>query len=236
LIHRPDLAVKIDQLRIGWFVEGSTSRIQKPCKRLPLHGTLAEMFEKRLWASRRSKPEYRGASDIWLKDLQNGDEAAEDALLLTMLPNLRFLRIESRRDGLGNNTQELHDALSDPRPTSWIIEFGEGMLRERPVELQPQSQQPPQIFKTSEVLSLWSACDGTRSLQWYVNLLALPSLTSFYSRYFEEQWSFKHSLLKPDMGVTPLQHITLVHCKLGGLAIEEMLTECTTLRSLTLNS
>jgi hypothetical protein len=37
----------------------------------------------------------------WLEDFRNGEEPAEFALLLILLPRLRFLRLRSRRGNLG---------------------------------------------------------------------------------------------------------------------------------------
>jgi hypothetical protein len=172
----------------------------------------------------------------WLEDLRNGEEPAEVALLLTMLPRLRCLRVESRRGDLGMYAQELYDALQllDPSPISWTIESREGKLWKRPVKLQSQSQQPLQILTTLESLIIWSNCDGVRSLQRGVDLLSLPSLTSFNGRGLE-QWN-DVLRFKPGTTFASLQHLTLVHCKLSGSAIEDLLSECTRLRSLTLNS
>lgn len=236
LIERPDLAVMVEQLRINWVIESSAleGRIQKLYERLPFDGTLASAFMKtlrKLQGFERLSVQVRRS---WLKDLQEGEEKAEVALLLTILPNLRFLRIESRRGDLGQYVQDLNDALLDSRPTSWTIESGEGMLWKRPVALQPQSQQPPRILRALESLSVWSCCDGTGSLGRCVDVLSLPSLTSFNARGLE-QWH-RGFQLKPNISLTSLQHLTLVHCRLNGSAIEDLLTECTSLKSFTLNS
>jgi hypothetical protein len=132
LIRRPDLALMVKQLRIGWVVEDSVLpvKIGKLYERLPLSGTLANAFVNTLRSFQgleRMSVQIRRA---WLEDVRNGEEPAEVALLLTMLPRLRFLRVESRRDDLGMYAQELYDALRllDPRPTSWTIESREGKL------------------------------------------------------------------------------------------------------------
>jgi len=171
---------------------------------------------------------------LWLKELRDGDERAEVALLLIMLPNLRFLRIESKRGNLGKYVQELHDTLLDLRPTSWTVECGGGMLWKRPVKIQSQSQQRPQVLKALESLSVWSNCDSEGSLERCMNVILLPSLTSFYARGLV-QWH-KMLRLEPSISFSSLQDLKLVHCKLSGSAIQDILTECTELRSLTLNS
>lgn len=236
LIERPDLAVMVEQVRIGWVIENSAleGKIQKLYERLPLHGTLGSTFVNTLRVFQGFERMSLQTRKSWLEDLREGEEKAEVALLLIILPNLRFLRIESRRGDLGQYVQELHDALLDSRPTSWTIESGQGMLWKRPVNFQPQSQQPPQILRSLESLNVWSNCDGTGSLGRCANFLSLPSLTSFDARGLE-QWD-RGFQLRPNISLTSLQHLTLVHCRLSGSAIESLLTECTSLRSLTLNS
>ncbi|KAH0281977.1 hypothetical protein M436DRAFT_39764 [Aureobasidium namibiae CBS 147.97] len=238
LIERPDLAVMVEQLRIGWFVEDSAleGKIQKLYERLSLHGTLASTFVDTLRTFQGFERMSIETRRSWLKDLRSGEEQAEVALLLVILPSLRFLRIESRRGDLTKYVRELHDALVGPRPTSWTIVSGEGMLRKRRDSIQSQSQLPPQILKALESLNVWSNCHGEGSLERCVDLLSLPSLTSIDARGLEQWHKELWPWPKPNIDLTSLQNLTLVHCRLSGSAITDLLTKCTGLRSLTLNS
>ena len=160
LIERPDLAVMVEQLRIGWFVEDSAleGKIQKLYERLPLHGTLASTLVATLRKFQGFERTSLQTRKSWLKDLKEGEEKAEVALLLIILPRLCFLRIESRRGDLGQYVQELHGALLDSRPSSWTIISGEGMLRKRPVSIQSQSQLPPQSLESGVVVVIVIGC------------------------------------------------------------------------------
>ena len=108
------------------------------------------------------------------------------------------------------------------------------MLWKRPVKIQSQSQQPPQILKALESLSVWSTCDSEGSLGRCVSVISLPSLTSFDARGLEQRHDPLR--LRSSISFSSLQNLKLVHCKLSGSAIQGLLTECTKLRSLTLNS
>jgi hypothetical protein len=235
LIHRPDLAAMIKQLHVGWFVEDSSLpvHLRKLYDRLPLHDTLASTFvsalrifpgfERMCIQSRRS----------WLAALREGEEGAEVALLLILLPNLRFLHIESKTGDLGQYVQELHDILLGPGPTSWTIKSTGGMLVQHPVDVESQIQQPPQMLKALESLSVWSNSAGIRSLQGCTDLFSLPSLSLFEARGLDQ---FGALQLEPQISFTSLQHLTLTHCKLRGPAIQALLTRCTRLESLVLDS
>ncbi|KAI4738976.1 hypothetical protein E4T50_10554 [Aureobasidium sp. EXF-12298] len=210
LIHRPDLAVMIKQLHIGSFFETSSlpGHLQMMYERLPLQETLASTFVTALRTFRGFERLPLSTKRSWLEDLRNGEEGAEVALLLILLPNLRSLRIESEQGDLGRYAQELYDALRDPGPTYWTIKSAHATLQKTPVGLQSQLQKPPQILKALKSLSVWSDCDGLGSLQRCVDLLSLPSLTSFDARGLEQ----------------------------FGSALQALFTRCTGLRSLVINS
>lgn len=236
LIQRPDLAVMIKQLHVGSFFETSSlpGHLQMMYERLPLQETLASTFVTALQTFRGFERLPLSTRRSWLEDLRNGEEGAEVALLLILLPNLRSLRIESERGDLGRYAQELCDALRGPGPTYWTIESAHGTLQKTPVELQSQLHKPPQILKAVKSLSVWSDCYGLGSLQRCVDLLSLPSLTSFDARGLEQLYRVLH--LQPEISFSSLQHLTLEHCKLGGSALQALLTRCVSLRSLVINS
>lgn len=236
LIHRPDLAVSVERLRIGWYVEDSAldRTIQKIYRRLPLHGKFARTFVDALKKFPGFEQMSAKTRRLWLKELRDGEERAEVALLLIILPNLRFVRIESKRGNLGKYIQELRDALLDPGPKLWTVECGRGMLWKRPVKIQSQPQQRPQVLKALVSLSVWSNCDSGGSLGQCLNVLSLPSLTSFDARGLV-QW-YETLRLESSISFSSLQDLKLVHCKFSGAAIQDLLTECTKLRSLILNS
>jgi hypothetical protein len=235
LIHRPDLAAMIKQLHVGWFVEDSSLpvHLRKLYDRLPLHDTLASTFVSAL----RTFPGFGRmcveSRRSWLAALREGEEGAEVALLLILLPNIRFLHIESKTGDLGQFVQELHDILLGPGPTSWTIKSTGGMLVQHPVEVESQIQQPPQMLKALESLSVWSNGAGIRSLQSCTDLFSLPSLSLFEARGLDQ---FGALQLEPQISFTSLQHLTLTHCKLRGPAIQALLTRCTRLESLVLDS
>jgi hypothetical protein len=234
LIRRPDLAAVMKQLHVGWFVEDSSLPVhfRKLYDKLPLHDTLASTFVtalKRFPGFERMCVQSRRS---WLAALQDGEEGAEVALLLILLPNLRLLRIESKSADLGRYAQELYNILLSPGPTSWTIKSTGGMLLQHPVDIQVQ-QPPAQMLKALESLSVWSEGVGIGSLRRCVDLFSLPCLTSFDARGLDQ---FGVLRLQPQISFTTLQHLTLTHCRLRGPAIRDLLSRCTRLKSLVLSS
>lgn len=236
LINRPDLAVVVKQLRVGWFFEISSLpvRFQRLYERLPLDVTPASTFVNTLRRFQGFERLCHRTRKSWLTDLRTGEEGAEVGLLLILLPNLHSLRITSGRGGLGRYAEELYNTLSSPRPTSWTIKSADGMLWKHPVESISHMQQLPQIFGSLTSLHVWSIYGSRVSLQRCMDILTLSSLTSFEGRALEQISEL--TLMGPDLDFPSLQHLTLLHCRLSGSAIQALLMRCTKLKSFILNS
>ncbi|CAC9895765.1 unnamed protein product [Aureobasidium pullulans] len=103
LIERPDLAAAVVNLRIDRYndKENSYSRYRK-FEVLPLNPTLSGIFESAIevFISPSTEPPslldgHISTRDCWKGELRAGIEGAEVALLLAVLPNVKFLDLEA---------------------------------------------------------------------------------------------------------------------------------------------
>ncbi|KAH0359654.1 hypothetical protein KCU65_g9839, partial [Aureobasidium melanogenum] len=234
MIHRPDLAFMVEQLRVGSFNQTSSLPVhfQKLYERLPLSETIFKTLEKAL----RTFPGFERLPQwirrLWLQSLQDGEEEAEVALLLVLLPNLHSLHINSPYGDLGRFVEQLCDVANGPGPRSWTLKSAYGQLRKYPAEMQSRPQQLSQIFAALRSFSVWTTPGGTGSLQRCIKSLSLPLLTSFEANGLEAD----HKPLETTPNLASLQHLKLVHCKISGLNLEILLGRCTRLQSLEINS
>ncbi|THY87045.1 hypothetical protein D6C93_07688 [Aureobasidium pullulans] len=134
LIERPDLAAAVVNLRIDRYndKENSPSRYRK-VKVLPLDPTLSGMFESaiEILIGQLTEPqslldEQIPTRDCWEGELRAGVEGAEVALLLAILPNVKFLDLEvsgEPKPSLGFFVRGLCEAISEYR--AWAHEVME---------------------------------------------------------------------------------------------------------------
>ncbi|TIA08209.1 hypothetical protein D6C80_09353 [Aureobasidium pullulans] len=131
LIERPDLAAAVVNLRIGRYndKENSYSRYRN-VKVLPLNPTLSGIFESAIEVSIGPSTEppslldgHISTRDCWKGELRAGIEGAEVALLLAILPNVKFLDLEVSGEPtpfLGSFVRVLCEAISEYR--AWAHE------------------------------------------------------------------------------------------------------------------
>ncbi|KAK6002803.1 hypothetical protein QM012_001553 [Aureobasidium pullulans] len=148
VVQRPDLAAMVEQLRIGLC----SDHIALPRYLQPLYEKIppGEVISITLVDALRS---FKGFGRLhnrfrrfWEEALRDGDEGAEAALLLTLLPNLLSLRLESDTGDINIFVQELYNTILDARPKSWTLATDQGVLRKHPINLQLSLQQPPEIL------------------------------------------------------------------------------------------
>ncbi|TIA72777.1 hypothetical protein D6C76_06842 [Aureobasidium pullulans] len=131
LIERPDLAAAVVNLRIDRYndKENSYSRYRK-FEVLPLNPTLSGIFESAIevFISPSTEPPslldgHISTRDRWKGELRAGIEGAEVALLLAVLPNVKFLDLEvsgGPTPSLGSFVRVLCEAISGYR--AWAHE------------------------------------------------------------------------------------------------------------------
>ena len=144
LIERPDLAAAVVNLRIDRYndKENSPSRSRK-VKVLPLDPTLSGMFESaiEILIGQLTEPqslldEQITTRDFWEGELRAGVEGAEVALLLAILPNVKFLDLEvsgEPKPSLSFFVQGLCEAISEYR--AWAHEVTKSRTKKRSMEM-----------------------------------------------------------------------------------------------------
>lgn len=184
IIRRPDLALMVKQLRVGSFNEISSLpvHLQKLYERLHPCRMTSTTLENALRTFQGFERLPHRIKRSWLEQLRNGEEGAEVALLLILLPSLHCLHINSPSGDLGSFIHELRDVILGPEPGSWTLKSVRGKLWKHPVVMQSRSQQPPRILAALKSLSVWSDCGRTISLQQCMDSLSLLPLDSFEGR------------------------------------------------------
>lgn len=231
MIHRPDLAAKVKHLRIGWFSESSAlpRPFQGLYKMIPLHETTSSLFAHALRSFKGFDRLRNHFKRSWEEDLKKGDEGAEVAFLLTLLPSLESLRLEAKTGSINLFVQELCNTMLGSHPKSWTLVHERGVLCKRPSTVQ-SNQQPPDILPVLTSLNIWSY--GGLQIPWqnYESLLSLPCLDSFRGRGLNLHRNSRQ------FGLSSLQHLQLVRCKTTNFNLQNLLGDCTRLRSLEVNT
>ncbi|KAI5238117.1 hypothetical protein E4T43_07690 [Aureobasidium subglaciale] len=213
LINRPDLAAEIRYLSIEEFHD--TNAIPYwfigLYNKLPLDRTISTLFAHALQNSSAIGLLSRTSQSTWDEHLRDGVEGVEVALLLTLVPQLRSLSLQSIETTLESHVQELCDTVLGAAPLY-------GPLKQPPklpVKIRSQLQRPLEIFPVLTSLKLQSRCNkdyrDSLQLRHCQNLLSLPNLTHFVGSCLQDsldplgQLSY-HSLAH-------LRHVELKHCK-----------------------
>ncbi|KAG9674171.1 hypothetical protein KCU99_g3676, partial [Aureobasidium melanogenum] len=235
IIHRPDLAAMVKHLRIGSFSDNNCLPIclKQLYERVPLHKAVSCAFVDALRSFKGFGRFGNRFRRFWEKHLWDGNEGAEVALLLTLLPNLHSLRYDSRSGSLNLFVDELFSTILGPSPKSWILKPARGKLHKHPVELQSSIPQPSQILPVLRVLDVWSFAGYTVPLDSVMHLLSQPFITSFNARGLFGNDPFLS--FQPGITFASLRHLQLVRCVLNGRGLEGILKRCTKLQSLVVN-
>lgn len=232
IIQRPDLAAMVEQIRIGSLTPGDA--LPSYYEEVDVHKTTS----RALVADLRSFKRYDCLSDrfrrSWKKSLRGGDEEAEVALLLTLLPKLRSLRFDLEEGSLNYFMQKIFNIFLDPSSELQILKSTRGMLHKHAVGSQSKLDQSSRILCSLGSLAVRSFDGYKISLENYVGLLSQPSITSFHGRgltVYGASLSFHSGIT-----FTALRHLQLVRCKLDGDGLESVLKRCTKLQSLTIDT
>jgi len=109
ILERPDLAEQVECLSISNYWDESERR---PYGRTDVNKALGEaMYNASLRVPPQKTPwEWRYPSEWqedWRNELREGDEVAEVALLMVLLPNIRFLNLGTSSETYGSYVQDL---------------------------------------------------------------------------------------------------------------------------------
>ncbi|KAG9634569.1 eEF1-gamma domain-containing protein, partial [Aureobasidium melanogenum] len=228
IIQRPDLATMVEQLRVGSFTQDDTH------EEVFLHKATSRAFVTALRSFERFDHFPKHFRRSWRKSLKGGEEGAEVALLLTLLPNLRSLRFDSESGSLdyfvtGLFKTILGSSLKFPTPVP-----AKAVLHKRPAGSQSRLDQSSQIFRSLRSLDVWSFDGNYISLGSCVGLIVQPSITSFHGRGLCVSTALLP--IQPETTFTSLRHLQLIRCKLDGDGLESVLKRCTKLQSLEINT
>ncbi|KAG9648456.1 hypothetical protein KCU95_g18014, partial [Aureobasidium melanogenum] len=228
IVHRPDLAAMVEQLRIGSFTQDDTH------EEVPLHKATSRAFVTALRSFEGFDHLRKHFRRSWKKGLEGGEEGAEVALLLTLLPNLRSLRFDSKSGSLDYFVKQLFKTILGSSPKSSTPKHAKAALHKRPAGSQSRLDQSSQMLRSLRSLDVWSFDGNYISLGSCVGLLAQPSITSFHGRglcVYTALLSFQ-----PETTFTSLRHLQLIRCHLDGDGLESVLKRCTKLQSLKINT
>ncbi|KAG9516747.1 hypothetical protein KCU93_g9023, partial [Aureobasidium melanogenum] len=225
IIQRPDLAAMVEQLRIGSFTQDDTH------EEVPLDKATSRAFVTALRSFEGSDRLRKHFRRSWKKSLKGGEEGAEVALLLTLLPSLRSLRFDLESGSLDYFVKGLFKTFlgSSPNSSTPIP-----VLCKRPANSPSRLDQSSQTLRSLRSLDMWSFDGNYISLGSCMGLLVQPSITSFNGRGLCVSTALLS--VQPETTFTSLRHLQLVRCKLDGDGLESVLRRCTKLQSLEINT
>ncbi|KAG9518540.1 hypothetical protein KCV07_g5551, partial [Aureobasidium melanogenum] len=228
IIHRLDLAAMVEYLRIGSFTQDDTH------EEVPLHEATSRAFVTALKSFQGYDRLRKHFKRSWEKSLKGGEEGAEVALLLILLPNLRSLRFDSESGSLDYFVKGLFKTILGSDPKSSDSKPAKAVLHKRPAGSQSRLDQSSKILRSLRTLDVWSFDVNYISLGSCVGLLSQPSIASFHGRGL----SVDNALLsiQPETTFTSLRRLQLVRCKFDGEGLESVLKRCTKLQSLEINA
>ncbi|THY38990.1 hypothetical protein D6C98_10175 [Aureobasidium pullulans] len=238
LISRPDLAVEVKDLRLNKIYEASLlpSCLRQLYQKLPLPSTTSSMFVDAL-------KRYRGFDRLdisfrrsWEKSLQDGEEGAEIALLLTLVPTVLEVHLEPDQPSLGYFVQTLCNTILDPIPQPYVLKTACGMLSKEPAESHSLIRQPTPILSFLTTLTVKSPAMFPVDLRSCVSLLSLPTLTAFTGEFLVGNLFHNEPTQFSKIPSNNLRHLQLEHCKIGWRGLEAFLGTFKALQTLEIDT
>jgi len=182
MIERPDLAEQVECLSISNYWDESERR---PYGRTDVNKALGEtMYNASLRVPPQKTPwEWRYPSEWqedWRNELREGDEVAEVALLMVLLPNVRFLNLGTSSETYGSYVQDLWRQLlgSQSKKTRELY----GVVMESHVDFLSQTGRPA-ILSRLEYFSARadnSTYENAPNIDIVEEILTIPTLKEFY--------------------------------------------------------
>ncbi|TIA23919.1 hypothetical protein D6C80_00464 [Aureobasidium pullulans] len=212
MIERPDLAAEVECLSISNYWDEIAS-IERRFGRTDVNAALGEMMVE---ASKRRD------------DLREGDEVAEVALLMFLLPNIRWLDLGTSSADYGIHVQDIWRQLLGSQSKAKVEHHGQ----EQEIEADFLSQTGnPAILSRLEYFSARTDSflyKDAPTINTVSEILTIPSLKSFYGFGLqEEHWSYNVRL--------PLGHLKELFfndCRVSEEVLITLVDSCEQLESL----
>ncbi|THV89707.1 hypothetical protein D6D27_06294 [Aureobasidium pullulans] len=238
LICRPDLAVEVKDLRFDKIYETSSlpSYFQQLYQKLPLPSTTTSIFVdalKRYGGFDRLDIGFRRS---WEKSLKDGEEGAEIALLLTLVPTVLVVHLEPFQLSLGYFVQTLCNTILDPMPQPYVLRTACGMLSKEPAESHSLIRQPAPILSFLTTLTVRSPATFSIDIRNCVSLLSLPTLTAFTGELLVGNLSQDEPTHFLEVPSNNLRHLQLEHCRIGWRCLEAFLGTFKALQTLKIDT
>ncbi|THX18081.1 hypothetical protein D6D13_00375 [Aureobasidium pullulans] len=231
MIERPDLAAEVECLSISNYWDEIAS-IERRFGRTDVNAALGEMMVE---ASKRVPPQeikwnWRSSEwqESWRDDLREGDEVAEVALLMFLLPNIRWLDLGTSSADYGIQVQDIWRQLLGSQSKAKVEHHGQ----EQEIEADFLSQTGnPAILSRLEYFSARADSflyKDAPTINTVSEILTIPSLKSFYGFGLqEEHWSYNVRL--------PLGHLKELffnECRVSEEVLITLVDSCEQLESL----
>ncbi|KAG9526585.1 hypothetical protein KCU93_g5490, partial [Aureobasidium melanogenum] len=192
MIERPDLAEQVECLSISNYWDENAER---KWGRTDVNKALGEMMYNASLKvpPQKTKPAWRfdDWQEDWRNELREGDEIAEVALLMVLLPNVRCLDLGTSSGTYGTYVHDLWSQLLGPQSTKNVEHYGQDL--DIDVDFASQSSEPPLILSHLEYFNarvdsfLWKSAPKIHIVS---PILTIPSLKIFYSWGLQEEyWS-----------------------------------------------
>jgi hypothetical protein len=229
MIERPDLAEHVECLSISNYWDENADR---GYGRTDVNKALGEAM---LNASHKVPPqktpwEWRYPSEWqedWRNELREGDEVAEVALLMVILPNIRFLDLGTSSETFGTYIQDLWRQLLGSQSKKDIELYG--MEMEVHVDFLSQTETPLILSRLESFNARADAStyENAPNIDIVEEILTIPSLKSFYCWGLQQLWS--ENLCLP---LAHLKEVYLDDCRVSEDALMFIIDSCKQLASL----
>lgn len=182
MIERPDLAEQVECLSISNYWDENERR---PYARDDVNKALGEaMYNASLKVPPQKTPwEWRYPSEwqeSWRTELREGDELAEVALLMVLLPNVRFLDLGTSSETYGSYVHDLWRQLLGWQSKRTIVHLGWEMVVHGDFLSQTET---PLILSRLEYFSARvdnSIYENAPNIDIVEEILTIPTLKQFY--------------------------------------------------------
>ncbi|KAH0376553.1 hypothetical protein KCU92_g9716, partial [Aureobasidium melanogenum] len=192
MVERPGLAEQVECLSISNYWDENAER---KWGRTDVNKTLGEMMYNASLKvpPQKTKPAWRfdDWQEDWRKELREGDEIAEVALLMVLLPNVRCLDLGTSSGTYGTYVHDLWSQLLGPQSTKKVEHYGQDL--DIDVDFASQSSEPPLILSRLEYFNarvdsfLWKSAPKIHIVS---PILTIPSLKIFYGWGLQQEyWS-----------------------------------------------
>ncbi|KAI4852097.1 hypothetical protein E4T44_01711 [Aureobasidium sp. EXF-8845] len=221
MIDRPDLA---DNYWNGYAQGGyGRTEVNKALGEAMSNASLKVPPQKKPWPERYPSEWQKD----WRNELRKGDELAEVALLMFLLPNIQHLDLGTSSGTYGSYVHDIWRQLLGPQSKEIVEHYG--MDVEVNVDILSQTDKPL-ILSHLEFFSARvdnPSYNNAPDIDVVEDILTIPSLKNFYCWGLQQEWS--QNLLLP---LAHLQRVFLDDCRISQDALVRLVKSCKKLECL----